>query len=67
MSTRKLLKVVDLAEQLQVPISTVYVWRHRGEGPKAVMVGRLVRFRQEDVDAWLERVAGTAQSPQSVA
>jgi DNA-binding transcriptional MerR regulator len=42
----------DLAERYQVPIATVRYWRHRGTGPKAVRIGRYLRFRIEDVLAW---------------
>jgi excisionase family DNA binding protein len=57
----QLLTVVELAEYLRVPPATVYTWRHRGEGPRSVKVGRHVRYRQVDVDAWLE--ASSSDSP----
>lgn len=51
----KLLTVRELADYLQVPPQTVYTWRHRGEGPPAIKVGRRhLRFREEDVQAWLQ-------------
>lgn len=43
-----------LAALLGVPVRTVYAWRHRGEGPRGYKVGRHVRYRVEDVEAWLE-------------
>jgi excisionase family DNA binding protein len=42
-----------LAAYLRVPKSTVYEWRRAGEGPPALLVGRHLRWRQEDVDDWL--------------
>lgn len=50
----RLLTVEDLADLLQVPTKTIYTWRYRGVGPPAVAVGRYLRFRAEDVTAWLE-------------
>lgn len=50
----QLLTVQELAELLQVPQKTVYSWRYKGEGPPGVVVGRHLRFRAEDVAAWLE-------------
>ncbi|MGH8904692.1 MAG: helix-turn-helix transcriptional regulator [Egibacteraceae bacterium] len=50
----ELLTVKQLAELLQVPVSTVYRWRHRGEGPRGIRVsGRHVRYRRSDVDTYL--------------
>jgi excisionase family DNA binding protein len=43
-----------LAEYLNVSLSTVYQWRARGTGPQAHKLGRAVRFRKTDVEAWLE-------------
>lgn len=49
----RLLSVDELADLLQVPVSTIYHWRHRGSGPRAIRVGRYVRFDTADVAAWL--------------
>ena len=43
-----------LAERLNVPIATVRQWRHEGTGPRAIKVGRHVRYRVTDVEAWEE-------------
>jgi excisionase family DNA binding protein len=50
----RLLTVQELAEILQVPVKTIYTWRYRGEGPPGVVVGRHLRFRADDVVAWLD-------------
>jgi len=51
---RRLLSPEDLAAYLAVPLATVYRWRYRGEGPTGYRVGRHVRYKLEDVEAWLE-------------
>jgi excisionase family DNA binding protein len=50
----QLLSVKDLSRVLQVPVSTIYQWRHRGEGPPPIRVGRHLRFDPADVSAWIE-------------
>ena len=47
-----LLTTKDLAQRWQIKEQTLRHWRMRGEGPRALAVGRLVRFRLEDVEAW---------------
>jgi hypothetical protein len=31
---------------------TLVAWRHRGQGPRYVKVGRLRRYRKADLDQW---------------
>jgi excisionase family DNA binding protein len=50
-----LMGVEDVADFYNVPVRTVYAWRHAGKGPKGIRVGRYVRYRREDVFAWLQR------------
>jgi excisionase family DNA binding protein len=49
-----LLSVRQLAAYLDVPVSTVYLWRTQGRGPRGFRVGKQVRYRAEDVLAWIE-------------
>jgi excisionase family DNA binding protein len=50
----RLLTVRELADLLQVPSATIYAWRYKRKGPTAIPVGKYLRFRPEDVAAWLE-------------
>ncbi|MBB2900495.1 excisionase family DNA binding protein [Kineococcus radiotolerans] len=43
----------ELADHLGLPIQTVYRWNTTGDGPAMAKIGRHVRYRREDVDAWL--------------
>lgn len=59
MSTRvekNYLTIDDLAAELQIPKRTIYYWRAQSpkQGPKGFTVGKHVRFRRADVDAWVE-------------
>jgi predicted DNA-binding transcriptional regulator AlpA len=42
----------DLADRLGIPLNTVYYWRNTGQGPKGFRVGKHVRWRLEEVEAW---------------
>jgi predicted DNA-binding transcriptional regulator AlpA len=37
-------------------------WRLRGGGPTFVQIGRSVRYRPEDLDAWAESLTRTSTS-----
>ncbi len=52
-----LLTTDQLAEYLGVPTPTIYAWRVRGLGPRACKVGKHLRWRQDDVEHWLESMA----------
>ena len=53
-----LLSVEELADYLEVPVKTIYTWRHRDTGPKGFRVGKHLRFRWADVQAWVaQRIA----------
>jgi excisionase family DNA binding protein len=56
-----LLSPQDLALELGIPIATIYKWNYSGGGPPLIKVGRHVRYRRGDVDAWLE--ANTQSGP----
>ena len=54
---QRLLSAQELASYLEVPVKTIYTWRHRNTGPKGFRVGKHVRFRWRDVEAWVaERI-----------
>lgn len=55
-----LLSVAQLADYLDVPVSTIHFWRGKGEGPPALKVGRRLRWRVEDVIRWLEEREGVS-------
>ncbi|VXA93029.1 helix-turn-helix domain-containing protein [Citricoccus sp. K5] len=51
-SAKQHLSLQDLAERFAIPEKTLYVWRTNGSGPKGFRVGKHVRYRIEDVEAW---------------
>jgi hypothetical protein len=66
----KLAAVADLlaaAEYLSVSHRTLPSWRSLGKGPCYVRVGRAIRYRVEDLHAYLQsRVVETADSTTTV-
>ena len=42
-----------LAAKLGVSRSTLQSWRYAGRGPRFIKLGRMVRYRVADVDAFL--------------
>ena len=49
----KLFTPAEVAEDLGIPISTLYRWRYERKGPPAFRVGRHLRYRESDLEAWL--------------
>jgi predicted site-specific integrase-resolvase len=43
----------EVADILKIPISTLYSWRWRGLGPKAIKVGRHLRYQQRELEKYL--------------
>ncbi|MEO8592308.1 MAG: helix-turn-helix domain-containing protein [Candidatus Solibacter sp.] len=53
-SLEKLLKEHDVAGVTGLSVASVRRWRLDGKGPKYLKIGSAVRYRPEDVAAWLE-------------
>lgn len=62
-----MLTIEELSEYLGVPVRTLYDWRLSGRGPRAVHVGRQLRYFISDVQRWLdgqrEQVVGEPHEP----
>jgi excisionase family DNA binding protein len=55
-----LLGTAELSELIGVPVSTIYDWRVKGQGPVAHRLGKHLRFKRADVEAWLASHRETA-------
>jgi excisionase family DNA binding protein len=49
----------ELSDELGIPLSTIYNWRWKGEGPRAHKMGRHVRYKRTDVEDWAATRAET--------
>lgn len=52
-----LLNPKALAAYLDIPVATLYDWRRKGIGPPAIRIGKHLRYRLREVEAWLDRQA----------
>lgn len=59
----RLLTLEEVADLLRLPVATLYRQRYVGEPPGSLgfRVGRHVRFRGADLEAWIEELASTAR------
>ncbi len=49
----KWLSPQELGELLNIPLQSIYRWRYSQQGPSGYRIGRHVRYRASDVEAWL--------------
>jgi len=47
----------QLADLLKVSVKTIDLWLSRGTGPKPYRIGRLVRFKQSEVEAFINQLS----------
>jgi excisionase family DNA binding protein len=55
---QELWTITQVSQFLNVPVGTLYQWRHKGYGPPAWRIGRSLRYDAAAVRRWLvEEVA----------
>lgn len=47
---------------LKVPVKTLHQWRYTDRGPKAIRVGKHLRYRRSEVERWLQAQADQPRS-----
>ncbi len=52
-ASAELIDEPTLATRLGVSRSTLQSWRYTGRGPRFIKLGRMIRYRTTDVDAYL--------------
>lgn len=58
-----LVKPQEVADFLGMPVATIHNWRARGIGPRAYRIGKHVRYRLSEVEAWVATRADGSQTP----
>jgi predicted DNA-binding transcriptional regulator AlpA len=53
-TSQRLLNERQVADSCAISVLTLRKWRGEGRGPRYVKIGALVRYRPEDVDAWIQ-------------
>jgi PTS system nitrogen regulatory IIA component len=52
MADEPLMSVREIAEYLNVHISSIYMWSQKGQIP-AIKMGTMWRYRRSEIDRWL--------------
>jgi len=53
--SKKLMTVKDAAIYLNLSTSTLNKWRVSGNGPAFLKLGRVIRYREEDLRSYIEQ------------
>lgn len=62
----KMLSTRELAEYLGVQPQAIYDLRCDGRGPRAVHVGRELRYRVSEIQAWIDRMSEPERAAEEV-
>jgi excisionase family DNA binding protein len=62
---RRYLTTEEVSAQLRTPLSTLYYWRTKGTGPKAVRVGKRLLYSDAAVQRFLAERAEAEQKRQA--
>jgi predicted DNA-binding transcriptional regulator AlpA len=65
--TKQLLNERELATTCGISVLTLRKWRSLRRGPRFLKIGSLVRYRPEDVNAWINRQAAVTCEEAEVA
>ena len=58
---KTLLTAEQAAEYLHVQMQTLANWRGTGKGPAFVRIGRLIRYRLESLDRWIDSQSSNSE------
>ena len=59
---RQFLTIEELAEELAIEVRTIREWRAKNRGgPIGHKIGRFLRYRRSDVEAWLQETQFNAR------
>jgi excisionase family DNA binding protein len=58
----KYMTAEEIAAEFQIPLRTLYRWRGEGIGPRAIRVGRHLRYARDEVDRWATQLADAEQT-----
>jgi hypothetical protein len=56
-SPEELLTPAEVAAHYKIPVRTLHQWRYLGLGPRAAKIGRHLRYRRADLDAYFDQQA----------
>ncbi len=62
---QRMLTITEAADQLQVSVPTMRMWRHLGRGPEGVLLGRHLRYDPIEIRRWVRSQYGKTASRRS--
>jgi excisionase family DNA binding protein len=61
-----LMSIDELSRYTGIPKNTLYYWRLDRRGPRGMKLGKHVRYRRADVEAWLDGLLDARNSGRSL-
>jgi predicted DNA-binding transcriptional regulator AlpA len=58
MTDPELMTVKDVATLTKIKPATLHLWYREGRGPRAMKLGKALRYRRQDVDAFMAAAMG---------
>lgn len=55
----RLWTIQEVAYFLGIPVATLHYWHHLDQGPACSRIGRHLRYRAQDVNAWVDEQAAS--------
>lgn len=49
-----LMTLPEMCEELGITEATAYYWRQIGKGPKGARLGKSLRYKRSEVEAWID-------------
>lgn len=53
--------IEELAAYIGKSVRAIYSLRHRGDCPPAILIGKTIKWRRSDVEAWIESKVESAK------
>jgi hypothetical protein len=58
-ASEELLTPAEVSAYYKIPIRTLHQWRYQHTGPRAAKIGRHLRYRKADLDAYFDEQTKT--------
>jgi excisionase family DNA binding protein len=61
----RLLTPKEVGELLGVPVRTLYRWRYLGTGPRAIRIGKQLRYRLAQIEEYVDLCCDLEDQPRT--
>lgn len=59
----RLVLIDEMAKRVGVSVDTARYWHATGYGPKGARIGRRLKYRESDIDAWINEQFSKDSAP----